>query len=125
MVYSKPRYDTLINMDPSNYEWLPDASNPGVAYKRLGSFTERQFEVAFVRLDKGASLAVEPRKAPQVLFVTKGAVTCGGQKGSVETAFTLDPDEGPVKMEASEDSELYFLQLPMFAAGAPSGRVKA
>ena len=56
LVYPRPRYDGLIMMDPAAYAWVDDPQQPGLSRKPLGTFTEREIRVDFVRLAAGASL---------------------------------------------------------------------
>ena len=61
LTFAKPRYEDLVMMDPSSYEWIPEGT-PGVASKWLGTFTERNARFGFVRIDAGAtfSAGMEP-----------------------------------------------------------------
>jgi quercetin dioxygenase-like cupin family protein len=114
ITYAKPRYDTLLHMDPEVYEWREDASQPGVAFKHLGSFTENNFTINFIRLDRGATVTIDQHTAPQVLYVITGAVTVAGKTHGPDTGFALDEHEGPVRFSALESTQLYFVRLPTF-----------
>lgn len=114
ITYAKPRYDTLIHMDPNGYEWMQDQANPGVAHRRLGSFTENNLTVGFIRLDPGATVSINQHTAPQLLFVVTGSVMVDGRTYGPETGFALDENEGPVQFKGVEQTELYFAQLPTF-----------
>ncbi len=74
MTYPKPRYNRPFFMDPKNYDWLPADGAPGVAEKRLGSFTERGTSATFYKLDAGARLTAEGRA---VYFVASGTGKAG------------------------------------------------
>ncbi len=69
MTYPKPRYNRPFFMDPAHYDWLPTEDAPGVAEKRLGSFTERGTSATFYKLDAGARLTTEGRA---IYFVVSG-----------------------------------------------------
>ena len=114
IVYAKPRYDTLLHMDPESYEWVQDKANSGVAYKHLGSFTENNFTIEFIRLDRGATVTIGKHTAPQVLFVITGSVAVDGHTHGPETGFALDENEGPVKFKGVEQTDLYYVKLPTF-----------
>ncbi|HEX4327012.1 MAG TPA: hypothetical protein VH105_09340 [Burkholderiales bacterium] len=117
MSYAKPRYGHHIVMEPACANWVEDPRQPGVGRKWLGSFTERQFSISFLRLDPGAKLKLDPYAAPQILFVAKGAVSQGGQTYGLHTAFGLEDNEGPAEFTGVEAAELLFIQLPVFAPG--------
>ncbi len=112
--YAKPRYDALIHMDPSSYEWVDDVESPGISHKRFGTFTENKFTVGFVRVNPGATFKVGKHTAPQILFVISGSVSVNGKTHGPETGFALDENEGPVEFKGVEPAELYFVQLPTF-----------
>ncbi len=115
VVYSPPRYDSVVQMNPASYAWIKDAAQPGIARKMLGSFTENNMQVGFIRIDPGATLTVEKHTAPNLLFVIKGLVSHDGKSHGVYTAFALDEGEGPVKIKGIEQAELYNVRLPTFA----------
>jgi hypothetical protein len=114
LVYPKPRYENLINMDPRNYEWVPDAQAQGIAYKNLGVFTERALTIRMVKVEPGATLTVQKYPSPQILFVDKGSISIDGATHGKNTAIGLDVDEGPVKVRGVESAELLYVQLPVF-----------
>src|SRR3546814_20515428 len=76
-------------MDPTAFNWVEDPDSRGVAYKWLGSFTERGTRVGFARLDKGATLTIDPKPANHILFLVNGALSTGGQRPPPHTAFHL------------------------------------
>jgi hypothetical protein len=116
--YAPPRYDCVVQMNPANYYWIKDPAQPGLARKSLGSFTENNMQVGFVRIDPGATLIVGLHTAPELLFIVKGAVLHGGQTYGLHTAFSLEPSEGPTAIEGVDYAELYNVRLPTFAAAS-------
>src|SRR5918998_813559 len=52
--FAPARYEDVIAMNPDAYEWVPQSAK-GVYVKWLGSFTERNARIGFVRLDEGAT----------------------------------------------------------------------
>jgi FAD/FMN-containing dehydrogenase/Fe-S oxidoreductase len=77
--FATPRYEDVIAMNPDAYDWLPSA-DAGVSEKWLGSFTERNFRIGFLRLDAGAVYQAGQFPSIEILFQTKGQVTAGGEK---------------------------------------------
>lgn len=113
MVLHPPRYDDVIMMDPESYEWVPSASK-GVYTKLLGTFTERNTKMSFIRVDKGATHNTGARAQIDVLFMSKGSVTINGKTYGEKTAIELTPDDAPVDIKANEDSVFFVVTLPKF-----------
>jgi len=114
LVYPEPRYTTQVVMNPDHFGWLADSKQRGVSRKWLGTFTERQLHVSYVRVEPGAILRVEKYPAPQIVFVVKGAVSYQGKSCGLHTAFGLEPGEG-AELIGVQANELMYLQLPSFA----------
>ena len=111
-VYSKPRYDNFIIMDPEAYDWALEAD--GVAVKWLGTFTERNTRLGFVRLDAGATFSAGMQPSTELLFLSKGAVTAHGKEYGERAAFEFSKNEGPVAIRAVQPSEFLRIVLPQF-----------
>jgi hypothetical protein len=114
LVYANPRYTTQVVMDPENFEWLADGRQRGVSRKWLGSFTERQLHISYVRIEPGTTLRLDNYAAPQILFVVKGAVSCQGKAYGLHTAFALESRES-AEFAGAEPNELLHIQFPIFA----------
>src|SRR5262249_6359957 len=71
--YPEPRYNEIITINPENFDWEDSRATPGLSVKSLGSFTERNTRMGFLRLDRGAQFTPGKDETPQVLFLTKGA----------------------------------------------------
>ena len=110
-VYPAPRYNDIITMNPASFEWIEDPANPGVARKILGTFTERRTTVSFIRLDAGASIDAGGCAGPDLLFLSKGEIECGGSTCALHSAIGLEAGEGPVRIKATQPSELFRMQL--------------
>ena len=112
--YPKPRYPEFVVMDPDSFTWIRDADEPGVAWKKLGSFTEREIRVAFIRLDKGARLPFGREKAGEILFIKEGSLSHDDKSHGRHSAFHVAAGEQPVTLTALEPSELFYVKLPTF-----------
>ncbi len=112
--YPAPRYEGQIKMNPANYDWIPDESLKGIAYKWLGTFTERNLRVGFVKLDKAATLPVATHNAPHFLFLAEGRLSHGGKSYGRHAAFGFEANEPSITLKAEEPSELLWVQLPKF-----------
>jgi len=109
--YPEPRYNDIITMNPANYNWRPDIRHPGVERKALATFTERGTTISFLRLQPGAALNVGGCAGPDLLFVSKGSVECGGQVCPLHTAIGFEAQEQAVPVKALETSEIFRMQL--------------
>lgn len=114
LVYPEPRYADIVLMNPANYAWKPLAGAPGVAEKQLGVFTERETRIAMLRLDASATFEARAEDAPLVLFVARGSVRHDGHDYGVESAFGLEPGEGPEPLTAGAETELLSIRMPRF-----------
>jgi hypothetical protein len=113
LTYAKPRYDSVILMDPSSYEWVPEAV-PRVSTKWLGTFTERNMRIGFTRIEAGATFAAGQQPSVELLFLTKGSVSHADREYGPQSAFELLPHEGPIPLRAGEQSEFLRIVLPQF-----------
>jgi hypothetical protein len=105
--FAPPRYTDVIAMNPQAYEWLSHRDS-GVWEKQLGSFTERDLRIRFLRLDAGAVYQAGQHPSIEILFQINGQVSAGGEKYGPETGYEFLASEGPVPVEAIEPTE--FLQ---------------
>jgi anti-sigma factor ChrR (cupin superfamily) len=113
LTYSKPRYDDLIMMDPSCYEWIPETTH-GVSTKWLGSFTERNTRVALTRVEAGATFPAGEQSSIELLFLSKGLVSLNGREYGPHSAFEFLANEGPIPLKAVAQSEFFRIVLPQF-----------
>jgi hypothetical protein len=112
-VYSKPRYDNIVIMDPAAYDWAPQGTK-GVYTKWLGTFTERNTRLGFIRLDAGATFAAGMQPSIELLFASEGAVTVDGKEYGEHAAFEFLTNEGPIAVKALRPTELLCIVLPQF-----------
>ncbi|OOP63079.1 hypothetical protein BMF89_07685 [Arthrobacter sp. SRS-W-1-2016] len=111
--FATPRYTDVIAMNPEAFEWLPEG-DPGVSEKWLGSFTERNLRIGFLRLDAGAVYQAGQHPSIEILFQTKGKVSAGDEKYGPETGYEFLANEGPVPIEAIEPTEFFRVVLHTF-----------
>jgi hypothetical protein len=111
--YPNPRYTHPIAMNPENFSWIESKDRPGVACKWLGSFTERETRVGFIRLNEGATWHTSPQNDPEILFLTAGRVRCGEREYPEHTALASGPAEGSVAIRAVTESAFFCIQFPV------------
>ncbi|MNH35477.1 hypothetical protein D3C79_961630 [compost metagenome] len=92
-------------MNPAAYDWAPEGSE-GVSVKWLGTFTERNLRIGFIRLEAGAVYVTNQHPSIQVLYLTHGKLEVEGEQYGPETGFEMAANEAPVAMRAVEATEL-------------------
>ena len=112
-VYPKPRYNDLILMNPASFSWIDAPDTPGIAHKWLGTFTERETRVGFIRVDAGATLTIKAGLSTQLLFMAEGSVTHDGRAYGKHTAMSCDPGDPPLILKANKPTEFLYVQLPI------------
>ncbi len=113
MVLAPPRYDDVIMMDPKSYDWI-ETGTPGVYSKLLGTFTEREIKMSFIKVEAGATYNTGSRSQLDVLFMSKGNITIDGKTYGDKTALELLPSDAPVDIKANEESLFFVVTLPKF-----------
>ncbi|WP_233598166.1 hypothetical protein [Comamonas sp. BIGb0124] len=111
--FAQPRYSEVIAMDPAAYEWVP-MDEKGTWVKWLGSFTERNLRIGFIRLDGNAVYRAGQHSSIEILFQTKGKIQIGPDIHGPETAYEFLPKEGPIELRAVEPSEFFSVVLHTF-----------
>jgi hypothetical protein len=111
--YCKPRYNDVILMDPSSYEWIP-GETAGVSTKWLGCFTERNARIGFIRIEAGSAFPAGEQSAVELLFLSQGRVSLNGRDYGPHTAFEFLANEGPIALKAVSQSEFLRIVLPQF-----------
>jgi hypothetical protein len=100
-------------MDPAAYDWVSDNAK-GVYTKWLGTFTERDTRLGFIRLDTGATFSAGMQPSIELLFLSKGAVSVQGKEYGERSAFEFAKNEGPIAVRAVQPSEFFCMVLPRF-----------
>jgi len=114
VVYPKPRYDSVILMNPANFSWMADPASQGVSRKLLGAFTEREIRIEFVHLDAAASVELGTRNSAELLFLTQGVLVHEGKNYERNSAFATSSGDRPETLTAVEPTELLYIKLPTF-----------
>lgn len=112
--YPELRYKDIIMMNPAAFSWVKDREQAGIGRKHLGSFTERDVRVSFIRADKGATLQFGTESSAEVLFLKEGKVTHDNNSYDKHSAFSAEPEDKPVGVTAIEPSEFFYIKLPNF-----------
>jgi hypothetical protein len=112
LVYPKPRYKAPIVIQPENFAWAAIEEAPGVCRRALGIYGERGVGLDFYAVTPGSEFDIGPSPARRLIFVCSGVGRVAGESYSVHSAVRLEPGES-VLFEASDDTELFVITLPM------------
>jgi quercetin dioxygenase-like cupin family protein len=108
MTFPKPRYGKPVFMEPDAFAWMPSRTEAGVAERSLGTFTERRFQLSFVRLEPGA---VHRPRDHSIYFNLSGEGSSErGEWKKYDTVY-VEPDE-TTRISATAASEFLLLGLP-------------
>jgi len=115
LVYPKPRYGEPILIKPEGFDWEASNEQPGVATKPLCVFSERQLQLAIIKLEPGARASQPARGGVQIGFVLQGEGTVNGEALRKYSGFS-----GAENFTLSSDNGITVLLvgLPMFAKQA-------
>ena len=87
---------------------------PGVQVKHLGTFTERNTVIRFVKVARGATFKTGTRDQIEVLFMSQGNVSVNGRSYGPKTAIELMPKDPSVDVVAEEEALFFSVLLPKF-----------
>lgn len=114
IVYPPPRFHDFVLMNPHSFSWIKDTENPGIARKMLGSFTERDTRVGFIRGDTNAAIPFGTENSPEAIFIKEGSLSFDGQVYGPLTAFGIKAAEAPVSLTVADECELWYVKFPEF-----------
>jgi hypothetical protein len=114
VTYPEPRFTSQVFMRPRAFEWVKDPDSPGVAWKMMGRFTERDIRCAYVQVEKGATLRLGTEPAPEFVWIKEGSLSFNGTAHPAMTAFGTTSEEAPQALVATELSEMLYFKLPTF-----------
>jgi len=114
--YPAPRFEEPVVMFPPSFNWVP--AGGGFEMKRLGAFGERGLELSFIRGPRGARHTVRSVSAPELMFVTQGAMRASSCDETIDAqcAFRVDAADMGTSFEMIEDTEMFVIRLPAFSA---------
>lgn len=113
LVFSPPRYDDVVMMDPDAYQWVGTGTS-GVYSKLLGTFTERNTQISVLKIDEGSTYNTGTRSQIEVLFLSKGSITVQGKTYGEKSAIELLPTDKPIDIRANQEAHFLRVALPKF-----------
>jgi hypothetical protein len=113
LVFHKPRYDDVVLLDADAYDWI-ETGVPGVTTRHLGTFTERNTRLGFIRIAAGATFNSGQRTQIEILFAGSGDFVIDGQQYGPKTGIELLPEDAPVDITAVSETLFFSVLLPKF-----------
>jgi hypothetical protein len=102
------RYRQPIFIDPESFSWRPSATEPNVARRHLGSFSECETSLDLFEVAPGASLHLQPHS---IYFIVSGQGTLGPEQWNRFSSIQLDFNEHDV-IQATEEARILRIGLP-------------
>jgi hypothetical protein len=109
--FAQPRYADVIAMNPEAFAWTEEEQ--GVFTKTLGTFTERGFQIRFIKLDSEASYQAGGKHSIEILFQTKGKIVHDNEVLEKHSAYEIMPNE-KIALRAVEPTEFISMVLHKF-----------
>jgi hypothetical protein len=109
--FPRPRYQSVLIMNPKHFNWLPVPGAESVERKHLGSFTERGFWIEFIKVDAGAEWVSTTDAGRRLMVALSGKATVEGTEIGTWAALQVEPDE-KLQVSAIEETVFYSVGLP-------------
>jgi hypothetical protein len=109
--FPRPRYESVVIMNPAHFNWLPLPDEVGVERKYLGSFTERGFWIEMIKIDAGVEWVFTCESARCLIVALSGAATVEGAQIGRLAAIQADAGE-KLQVSVTEEMVLYIVGLP-------------
>jgi hypothetical protein len=115
LVLPEPRYRTPIMMMPDAFRWMPSRKHAGLDTKHLGTFSEVQTGVGFLRLHQGARIPSQIQENAEIRYVISGSVDFRGKRWDEDSYFFIPAGASVGDLVASETAVMFTISLPMLA----------
>jgi hypothetical protein len=122
LVIPPARFADPINMNPESYDWIEVA--PDVQRKELGSFTEAETRVSFLKVESGASYTFPRVDQRTLMFVRYGTGTIDGKALSERDGVMLEAGESGSVLKATSTIEFFILGMPKLAQAKSAPKTK-
>ena len=109
--FPRPRYQSVLIMNPDRFNWLPVSGVDGVQRKFFGSFSERAFWIEQVRIDAGTEWTSTTDAGRRLIVALSGAATVDDTKIGLLAALQVEAGE-ELNVDVTEDMVLYIVGLP-------------
>jgi hypothetical protein len=109
--FPRPRYQSVLIMNPEHFNYLPVPGAPGVRRKHFGSFTERAFWIEHIKIDAGAQWTSTVDEGRRLMVVLSGQGTVDDTRIGRLAALQVEAGE-TLHVDAAEELVLYSVGLP-------------
>jgi hypothetical protein len=109
--FPRPRYQSVLIMNPEHFNYLPVPGAPGVQRKHFGSFTERAFWIEYIKIDAGTQWTSTVDEGRRLMVVLSGQGTVDDTKIGQLAALQVEAGE-TLHVDAAEELVLYSVGLP-------------
>jgi hypothetical protein len=109
--YGEPRYERPVIMDPASFGWADDAAQPGVRWKRMGTFNERRLDLNMVQIDAAATFAITAPQGGLLAFVTAGEGSAEAGPWVEGSALRIAAAE-TATLSAASQAQLLLIGMP-------------
>jgi hypothetical protein len=109
--FPRPRYQSVLIMNPDRFNWLPMSGVDGVQRKFFGSFSERAFWIEQVKIDAGTQWTSTVDAGRRLIVALSGAATVDDTKIDRLAALQVEAGE-ELNVDVTEDMVLYIVGLP-------------
>jgi hypothetical protein len=109
--FPRPRYQSVLIMNPKHFNWLPVPGVEGVERKFFGSFTERAFWIEQIKIDSGAEWTSTTDVGRRLIVALSGEATVDDTKIGRLAALQVEAGE-TLHVSATEEMVLYIVGLP-------------
>jgi hypothetical protein len=109
--FPRPRYQSVLIMNPNHFNWLPLPGAEGVERKYFGSFTERAFWIEYIKVSAGADWTSTSDLGRRVIVALSGEGVAEDTKIGRLAALQVEAGE-TLHVSATEDLVFYIVGLP-------------
>jgi hypothetical protein len=109
--FPRPRYQSVLIMNPAHFNWLPVSGVDGVRRKHFGSFTERAFWIEQVEIESGATWTSTTDAGRRLIVVLSGEATVDDTKIGRLAALQVEAGER-LHVDVTDEMVLYIVGLP-------------
>jgi quercetin dioxygenase-like cupin family protein len=95
------------------FNWVPSRTLAGVDVKHMGTFSEHETSVGFLRINKGAEIPERVHEDAEILYMTEGEIDYDGKRWGKGTYFFIPVGARAGRVRGAEESTFFRIGLPM------------
>ena len=109
--FPRPRYQSVLIMNPKHFNWVPIPGVEQVERKHFGSFTERAFWIEQIKIDSGAEWTSTTDAGRRLIVALSGEGTVENTKIGRLAALRVEAGE-TLHVKVTDEMVLYIVGLP-------------